>query len=54
LPEKEALSKYQVIMRVSKDAAERVQITFILLPQNVEIGPRITMRRVEWKLTNER
>jgi len=54
LPEKEASSQYPVAMRVSKDAAERVQITFILLPQNVEIGPRITMRRVEWKPTNER
>jgi len=54
LPEKEAFSKYQVIMRVSHDATGRVQTTFMLLPQNVEIGPRITLERVEWKLTNER
>jgi len=54
LLEKEASSRYPVAMRVSKDAAGRVQITFMLLSQKVEIGPRITLRRVEWKLTNER
>jgi len=45
--EKEALPKYQVAMHVSHDAVRRVQITFMLLPQRMEIGPRITMRRVE-------
>ena len=45
--EKEALSKYPVAMRISHDATRRVQITFMLLPQKVEVGPRITMRRVE-------
>jgi len=46
LSEKEALSTYQVAMRVSQDAARRVQITFMLLPQKVEIGPRITLRQM--------
>jgi len=47
LLEKEALSKYQVTMRISHDATGRVQITFMQLPQKVEIGPRITLCRVE-------
>jgi len=45
LTEKETLSKYQIAMRISRDASGRVQITFMQLPQNVEIGPRITLRR---------
>lgn len=51
LLEKEALPQYQVAMYISHDATKRVQITFMLLPRKVEIGPRITMRRVEWKPT---
>jgi rRNA maturation protein Rpf1 len=46
LSEKEALAEYPVAMHVSCDATRRVQITFMLLPQKVEIGPRITLRRV--------
>ena len=46
LSEKEASAKYPVAMHVSRDATRRVQITFMLLPQKVEIGPRITLRRV--------
>jgi len=49
LLEKEALSDYQVAMHISHDATRRVQITFMLLPQNVEIGPRITIRQMEWE-----
>jgi rRNA maturation protein Rpf1 len=51
LPEKEALSDYQVAMHISQDLARRIQITFMLLPQKVEIGPRITMWRVECEPT---
>jgi len=51
LPEKEALLKYQVAMHISSDAKRRVQITFMLLPQKVEIGPRITLSPVMWKPT---
>jgi len=51
LLEKEELSKNQVAMHISHDATRRVQITFMLLPQKVEIGPRITLGRVEWEQT---
>lgn len=54
LLEREALSHYQVAMHISHDATRRIQITFMLLPQKIEIGPRITMRRVEWNKPNER
>jgi rRNA maturation protein Rpf1 len=46
LSEKEVSVKYPVAMHFSRDATRRVQITFMLLPQKVEIGPRITLRRV--------
>lgn len=49
--EKEELSKYQVAMRILHDATRRVQITFMLLPQKVEVGPRITLGRVVWEPT---
>jgi len=49
--EKEVLSKHQVAMHISYDASGRVQITFMLLPQKVEIGPRITLSRVKWEST---
>jgi len=45
----EAASKYQASMHVSQNASGRIQVTFMLLPQMVEIGPRITMSRVMWE-----
>jgi len=51
LIENETLLKYQVAMYISKDATRRVQTTFMLLPQKLEVGPRITIRRVEWEAT---
>jgi len=45
----EAASKFQASMHVSHDASGRIQITFMLLPQMVEIGPRIAMSRVVWE-----
>jgi len=51
LSENEAFSKYPVTMQISHDATGRVQITFMLLPQKIEIGPRITIRRVVWEQT---
>jgi rRNA maturation protein Rpf1 len=44
LPETEASAKYSVAMHVSCDANRRVQITFMQLPQKMEVGPRITLR----------
>jgi rRNA maturation protein Rpf1 len=46
LSEKEVSVKYPVAMHFSRDATRRVQITFILFPQKLEIGPRITLRQV--------
>jgi len=45
----EVASKYQASMHVSHDASGRIQITFMLLPQMVEIGPRIAISRVVWE-----
>jgi len=44
----EAASKYQASMHVSYNASGRVQITFMLLPQMVEVGPRIAVSSVVW------
>jgi len=49
LSESEALAKYPVAMHISHAATRRVQITFMLLQQKVEIGPRITLRRAAWE-----
>jgi len=51
LLEKEASLNYPMAVRISLDSSGRVQMTFMLLPQKVEIGPRITLRRVSWKST---
>ena len=45
----ETASKYQASMHVSHNSSGRIQITFMLLPQMVEIGPRITISRVVWE-----
>jgi len=41
----EAATKYQASMHVSLDVSGRTQITFMSLPQRVEIGPRITLSK---------
>jgi rRNA maturation protein Rpf1 len=46
LPEKDS-SKYSITMHISHNTRGQVQITFMQLPQKVEIGPRITLRRME-------
>ena len=45
----EAVSKYRASMRVSHNGSGRIQITFMLFPQMVEIGHRITISRVVWE-----
>ena len=42
--------KYQVLMGVNRDAMERIRITFFKLPENREIGPRITVSHLIWSL----
>ncbi len=49
MPEKEAESNFQAAIHISRNAKGRVQMTFIQLPQKLEIGPRITVGRVEWE-----
>ena len=48
----EAVSKHQVSMRVmhvSSDALHRTRITFMLLPETIEVGPRITVSSLVWE-----
>lgn len=47
----EAATKCKVSMHVSLSASRRTQITFMLFPQMVEIGPRITLSRVVWEVS---
>jgi rRNA maturation protein Rpf1 len=50
LPIDEAVTKYQASMHISLDASRRTQIIFMLFPQTVEIGPRITLSKVVWEV----
>ncbi|KPV63148.1 MAG: putative Brix domain-containing ribosomal biogenesis protein [Candidatus Bathyarchaeota archaeon BA1] len=43
------LPKYSASMHISSDAPHRIQVTFVLLPQTIEIGPRITISHVVWE-----
>ena len=45
----EVASRYQASMRLSLNASGRIQITFLLLPESVEVGPRITLSHALWK-----
>jgi rRNA maturation protein Rpf1 len=45
----EVTSKYKASMHISYDASGRIQLTFMFLPQMVEVGPRITMSRMVWE-----
>jgi len=45
----EAASDHKASIHVLHNASGRIQITFMLLPQMIEMGPRITISRVVWK-----
>jgi U3 small nucleolar ribonucleoprotein protein IMP4 len=46
-----AVSKSKTSMHISTDDLYRTQVTFMLfLPENVEIGPRITLSHVAWEI----
>jgi len=47
----DAASKHQVSMHVSSNASQYTQITFILFPERVEVGPRITISDVVWEMS---
>lgn len=51
LPEKKATSNHQAAIHISRNAKERVQVTFTQLPNMVEVGPRMTLGRLEWEKT---
>ena len=43
-----AVSKYSVSMHISTDTLGRIIITFVLLPEFVEVGPRVTVAEVTY------
>jgi len=45
----EAVSRCNTAMHFSVDSRGRVQFTFLLLPQKVEIGPRVTISNTAWE-----
>jgi len=45
----DAASKHQGSMHISSNALQRTQITFVLLPKKIEVGPRITVSHVSWE-----
>jgi len=45
----EAVSRCGMAMHFSVDSRGRVQFTFLLLPQKVEIGPRVTISNTVWR-----
>lgn len=45
-----AAPKFQASMHVSSDASHLTQISFMLFPEAVEVGPRITVSRVAWEI----
>lgn len=51
LPKPPPPTTTQTTMRISLNKANRIQITFLLLPQKIEIGPRITVAHLIWKPT---
>jgi U3 small nucleolar ribonucleoprotein protein IMP4 len=45
------VSKFKISMHISTNDLHRTQVTFMLcLPENVEIGPRITLSHVAWEI----
>jgi len=47
--EKNVPSAYRASIHLSSDASGSVQIAFMLLPEGVEVGPRITLSHLEWE-----
>jgi rRNA maturation protein Rpf1 len=45
----EAVSEYSAAMHISLNASCRTQITFMLLSENVEVGPRVTISHLVWE-----
>lgn len=45
-----AATRYEAAMQVSSGASAQIRITFMLLPQAVEMGPRITISHLVWEV----
>ena len=45
-----ALPEYRAAARLAVDGSHAIRLSFLALPENVEIGPRITVSRVEWEI----
>lgn len=45
-----AAENFQAAMIFSLDSAKRTRVSFILLPERVEVGPRMTLSHVIWEL----
>ena len=45
----EAASRHHASMRLSSNALGRIQITFLLFPDGIEVGPRITLSHALWE-----
>ncbi|HIE14720.1 TPA: hypothetical protein EYP70_05550 [Candidatus Bathyarchaeota archaeon] len=43
--------RYDAVMQISQEIANRIKITFKLLPEQVEIGPRIIVSHLVWEST---
>lgn len=48
-PVGEASSRYQASMHLSSSVLGRIQIAFLLFPEAVEVGPRITLSHALWE-----
>jgi len=44
----EAVKAGPTLMCLMRDKANRIAITFMVEPNHVEVGPRITVSSVEW------
>ncbi|MDH5794885.1 MAG: hypothetical protein OEZ24_02125 [Candidatus Bathyarchaeota archaeon] len=41
---------YCAAMRLAVDSSHMIRLSFYVLPENAEIGPRMTISTVEWKI----
>lgn len=42
--------EYRAAMRLEVDSSRAIRLSFYVLPENAEIGPRITVSHVEWEI----
>jgi len=49
----EAVLSYSATMHISLNASRRTQITFMLLPETVEVGPCVILSHVVWETEDE-